>query len=269
MKPELLDKLLYFYWDNEQFFVFDTLKIFSDKIKMMDVDINGNRMRPISMNLGLTTGNKNYYNDKYKLIDLQSVYTNPLLYKKNDPLWYDYELEGFSASEFGLFSMFENIENVKIPKSVFVIDSPQDVYLENMVYAALARGGKGFAFWRDGDTQPEIETKTWWDDFPRISKDMNKLLPLIKTPHWTDWELLHSLNDDEDGIVVGKRDYDSKRCMIVASRSEKDEVVTFTTPDRDMGDLYNYLDNTLVAEAVGKSVKVSLTPHQSGVYCWK
>jgi hypothetical protein len=269
LKPELLDKLLYFYWDNEQFYVFDSLKMFSDKIKIMDVDEDGKRMRPISMNLGLTTGSKNYYNDKYKLIDLQSVYINPLLYKKNDPLWYDYELEGFYASEFGLFSAFENIENTKLPKSVFVIDSPQDVYLENMIYSALARGGKGFAFWRDGDTQPAIETKTWWNDLPDITARLNQLLPLVRTPHWTDWELLSSLKDDEDGIVVGTRDYDSKRCMIFASRSDNNELITFTTPDRNMTDMYDFFDNTLVAKAEGKSTTISLSPHQSGVYCWE
>jgi hypothetical protein len=266
--PKLLDKLLYFYWDNEQYDVLDSFTKFTDKIKTMDVDADGNRLRPINMNLNLTPGHKNYYNEQYKLIDMQSVYANPLLYQENDRGSYDYELKNWYNTEFAHFSVFEHLPNVTIPKSVFLVDSPHDTYIENIIFAAIARGGKGFAFWRDSGSQPEIETKVWWDSFPQTVAKIEKLLPLIREPHWTNWKLEYSEFDDEDGIVVGKRDYNDKRCMVVASRADISKTITFSTPDRDMGTLYNFFDNSLVASPSAGSVTLSLPAHGSGVYCW-
>ncbi len=266
--PKVLEKLLYFYWDNEKYLVFDSFKIYSDKIKIMDVDANGNRNRPIFMHLDFTAGNKNYHNDIFSLIDIQGTYANPLLYQENDRLSYSYDFKGYYNAEFANLSMFENISNTKIPKTIFVINSPQDANLENSIFAALARGGKGFAYWKDGGSQSEIETRPWWNNFPSISSKIEKLKPLLKLAHWTNWQLLSTLKDDEDGLVVGKRDYGLKRCMIISSRSKSGESVTFTTKDREIADVYDFFDNKVVASGVGHSFTLSLTPLQSGVYCW-
>ncbi len=266
---DIFDKLLYFYWDNEKYEVSKSLKKFTDKIKIMDIDANGKRYRPINMNLGLTEGSKLYYNDTYKLMDIQSAYVNPIIYQENDVESYGYEFKGWYNSEFSDFSVFENIENTRVPKSVFVVNSPQDEQLENIIFAALSHGGKGFAFWRDSGSQAEVETKSWWNSFPSIASKLNQLLPLIRQPHWTNWVLEYSEHDDEDGVIVGKRDYDNKRCMIVASRANIDKNITFSTPDRDMGEVYNFFDNTLVSSSNGESVTISIPAHGNGVYCWK
>jgi hypothetical protein len=190
------------------------------------------------------------------------------LYQENDRLSYSYDFKGHYNAEFANFSMFENISNTKIPKTIFVINSPQDANLENSIFAALARGGRGFAYWKDSGSQPEIETRPWWNDFPSISAKIEKLKPLLKLPHWTNWELEYTLKDDEDGMVVGKRDYGLKRCMIVSSRSNKNETVTFTTADKEIGDVYDFLDDKVVANGTGHSFTLLLSPLQSGVYCW-
>jgi len=266
--PMLLDKLLYFYWDNEKYLIFDSLKIFSEKIQEMDVDKNGKRLRPIYMHLDFTTGNKNYHNSEYQLIDIQGSYANPLLYQNNDFFSYPYELAGHYNAEFSNFSVFENIPNVTTPKSIFVLDSPQDDYFENTIFAAIARGGRGMSYWRDSGSQPTIESRTWWSNFLNITNKIKKLQPLIQTPHWTKWELEYTLKDDEDGIVVGTRDYETKRCMIVASRSNKQEKVTFTTKGKKIGNIYDFFSGTSVAKGDGDSFTLTFTPHQSGVYCW-
>jgi len=266
--PDIFDKLLYFYWDNEKYEVSKSLKKFVDKIKIMDVDANGKRYRPFNMNLSLTEGSKLYYNDTFKLMDIQSAYVNPIIYQENDVASYGYEFKDWYDKEFADFSVFENIENMRVPKSVFVVNSPQDDQLESIIFAALARGGKGFAFWRDSGSQPEIETRLWWNSFPSLATKLNQLLPLIQKPHTTNWVLEYSEPDDEDGIIVGKRDYDNKRCMIVASRADISKTISFSTPDRDMGTLYNFFDNSLVASPSAGSVTLSLPAHGSGVYCW-
>ncbi len=69
--------------------------------------------------------------------------------------------------------------------------------------------------------------------------------------------------------MVGKRDFEDKRCVIFASRSDSDKLVTFKTPDRVMGDWYSYLDNTQVATSKGNSVEFVIKAQDSGVYCWK
>jgi hypothetical protein len=267
--PDIFDKLLYFYWDNEKYEVSKSLKKFTDKIKIMDIDTNGTRYRPINMNLNLTEGSKLYYNDTHKLMDIQSAYVNPIIYQENDVDSYGYEFKDWYNKEFSDFAVFENIENTRVPKSVFVVNSPQDAKLESIIFAALARGGKGFAFWRDSGNQPEIETRPWWDSFPQISSKLNQLLPLIQKPHTTNWVLEYSEPDDEDGIIVGKRDYDNKRCMIVASRADSNKTITFQTPDRNMGTLYDFFDNSLVSSPSEGSVNLSIPAHGSGVYCWR
>jgi len=266
--PHILDELLYFYSDNELYLLFDSFKIFSDQIKKMDVDEKGNRIRPIYMHLDFSAGNKNYYNESYQLIDIQGTYANPLLYQENDLISYGVEFKGNYNAEFSNFSMFENIPNIKIPKTIFVINSPQDTHIKSTIFAALARGGKGFAYWKDSGSQPEVETKSWWSDFSNVTSKIEKLKPLLRTPHWTNWELNYTLKDDEDGIIVGKRDYGSLRCIIASSRSKKSEIITFTTPNSDIGDVYNFFDGSVIAKGDGDSFSLSFDPLGSGVYCW-
>ncbi len=266
--PKLLEKLLYYYWDNEKYLVFDSLIKFSHMIQTKDVDENGVRNRPLYMHLDFTAAGKNYYNDKFKLIDMQGAYANPLLYKEDDLINYNYSFKDYYNAEFANFSMFENVPNSKIPKTIFVVNSPQDVHLENTIFAALARGGRGFGFWKDGGSQADIQTRPWWNSFPDIVVKINKLKSLLRTPHWTNWDLEYTLRDDEDGLVVGKRDHDSKRCMIFASRSTKSEIVTFTTADKNISRVYDFFDNSTIAHGNGKSVILKFSSKQSGVYCW-
>ncbi|MCH9812483.1 MAG: hypothetical protein K0U47_00905 [Epsilonproteobacteria bacterium] len=267
--PKLFDKLLYFYWDNEKYLILDSFKRFSDHIKEVDLDAQGNRMRPIYMHLDFTTGNKNYYNEAYKLIDIQGAYANPLLYQENDLVNYSYAFKGNYNAEFANFSIFENLSNSHIPKSIFVINSPQDAKLENSIFAALARGGRGFAYWKDSGSQPAVETRPWWGSFPMISAKLKRLESFLRTPNWSSWELHSTLTDDEDGLVVGKRDFANQRCMIFASRSAKEEVVTLSTPDQNITKVYDLLDNHLVTEGVGSHMTLTLAPYESGVYCWE
>ena len=264
------DKLLNFYWDNEQYDEWDSIRILSNKIKEVDIDNNGNRIRPIYMHLDFVAGNKNYYNESYKFMDTQGTYANDLIYKANDVQSYGVEMAGGYNAEFGNFSLFENINKIKTPKSIFVINSPFELdNIETLLFAALARGGKGFAFWKDGGSQPAIETKPWWNDFDKVAKKVQKLLPIIREPHWTSWELKYNKTDDEDGIVVGTRDYNGKRFMIISSRFDNNENVTFTTPDKNISDVRDYYTNEIVAKGLGNSFTLEVLADKGGVYYWE
>ena len=269
--PNVLDKLLYFYWDNERYHLFDTVKHFSDAIKRIDVDTNGKRKRPFMMQLDFTMANPHYVNDTYKLVDFQSCYANPMVFEANDPQNYQgVEFKGNYDGEFANFAIFENIPGVKVPKTVFVINSPfGDKYLANTAFAAFARGGKGFAYWKDGGSQPKIETKEWWKDFNQTTSMMRQLLPLLRKPHWVNWELNSSLPDDEDGLVVGKRDFGEKNCIITASRSSKAEHVRFTGSGISDGtEVSDYFTGKKVAVWQKNAFELNFTPRGYGVYCW-
>ncbi len=270
--PEILNKLLYFYWDNERYQLFDTVKHFSDTIKSLDIDGQGNRLRPFMMQLDFTMANPHYSNDTYALVDLQSCYANPMIFEANDPQNYQgVEFKGNYDGEFANFAIFENIPGVRVPKTVFVVNSPfGDVHLANTIFAAFARGGRGFAYWKDGGSQPKIETKSWWKDFNKTTEMMQQLLPLLRMPHWTSWELNVSLPDDEDGIVVGKRDFGSKHCMITASRSAKMERVHFhDLSSRNESMVWDYFTGEKVAMMKEGVFELLFTPRGYGVYCWE
>ncbi len=264
------DKLLNFYWDNEQYDEFDSIRLLTDKVKEIDIDKNSNRIRPLYMHLDFVAGNKNYYNEKYQFMDIQGVYANDLLYKADDIQSYGVEMQGNYNAEFSNFSLFENINRVKTPKSIFVINSPFELdNIEVLIFAAIARGGKGFAFWKDGGSQPSIETKAWWSDFDKVTQKIQKLLPIIREPHWSDWELKYSKADDEDGLVVGTRDFNNKRVMIVANRSDTQTNVTFTTPDKVIGGVRDYYTGEIVANGIGNSFTLTVLANGSGVYYWE
>ncbi|HHD72827.1 MAG TPA: hypothetical protein ENL02_02790, partial [Epsilonproteobacteria bacterium] len=216
--PSILKKLVYFYWDNERYRVFESLKKFTDTIKSIDRDPEGTRNRPIAMQLSFSTGSAHYSNTAYRLVDLQGLYANPMIFEDNDPVNYDgIMFKGDYDAEFANFAIFDHIPGVTIPKTVFVVNSPfGDKHLDNTIFAAFARGGKAFAYWKDGGSQPKIETKSWWTDFNQTAAKIQAMLPLLRQPHWTSWDLNVSMPDDEDGLVVGKRDFEEKRCMIIA-----------------------------------------------------
>ena len=269
--PEVLKKLLYFYWDNERYLLFDTVHHFTKTIHEIDVDESGKRLRPFTMQLDFTTANPHYVNELYQLVDLQSCYANPMIFEENDPQNYQgVEFKGNYDGEFANFAIFEHIPGVRIPKSVFVINSPfGDKHIANTIFAAFARGGRGFAYWKDGGSQPAIETKVWWKDFNQTVDKMQKVLPLLRTPHWTDWKLESSLRDDEDGLVMGTRDFGDKRCMIVASRSNKEEKVRFSglgTADGTV--VIDYFTGAKAAVWKEGAFELSFSARGYGVYCW-
>lgn len=270
-QPELFAKLLYFYWDNERYQLFDTVKHFSDTIKKIDVDAAGRRYRPFLMQLDFSTANPHYINDTYQLADLQGLYANPMVFEDNDPQNYQgVEFKGYYDGEFANFAIFEHLPGVKVPKTVFVVNSPfGDKHLANTVFAAFARGGKGFAYWKDGGSQPDVTTKPWWNDFAQTTAKMQQMLPLLRQPHWTSWDLNVSLPDDEEGIVVGKRDFGEKRCMLYASRSNKAERVRFGSDDIEDGRaVIDYFSGQEVAQWHEGAFELSLKPRDYGVCCW-
>ena len=271
-RPDVLEKLLYFYWDNERYLLFDTVRHFSETIRRIDVDATGKRLRPFMMQLDFTMANPHYLNDTYRLIDLQSCYANPMIFEANDPQNYQgVEFKGNYDGEFANFAIFEHSPEVKIPKTVFVVNSPfGDRHIANTIFAAFARGGRGVAYWKDGGSQPPVETKTWWGDFQNVTQKLQKLAPLLRTPHWTQWRLHSSVPDDESGVVFGTRDFGGKRCMIVASRSDRNETVRFDAQDPvpEGTAVIDYFTGKTVAQWHQKYFELNLAPRGYGAYCW-
>ncbi len=270
-KKELFDNLLYFYWDNETYLLFDSIKRFSDAIKRSDVDENGVRYRPFMMQLDFSTANANYVNEDFSLVDLQSGYANPMIFEANDPQNYQgVNFKGNYDGEFANFALFDHIPGVKIPKTIFVVNSPfGDKHIENTIFTALARGAKGVAYWKDGGSQPSVETKAWWKTFDKFSDKLKQMLPLIRTPNWTSWSVDRSLRDDEDGLVIGTRDLENKRCIIYASRSDKEEVVHITTQNvKDDQQIVEYFSHKVIGSWKDCSYDMTISPRGYGVYCW-
>ncbi|MBN1672662.1 MAG: sigma-70 family RNA polymerase sigma factor [Kiritimatiellae bacterium] len=79
------------------------------------------------------------------------------------------------------------------------------------VYNAIIAGAKGITYWRDGYGEgsrkefpelPPIDEQPWWPEFPRIRREVDRLLPIIRRPHWTSWRVTAST----DALRFGARD---------------------------------------------------------------
>ena len=269
--PELFSKLLWFYWDNERYHLYESVKRFSDAIKRLDVDASGRRYRPFLMQLDFATAAPHYHNGQESLVDLQGLYANPMVFEDNDPQNYDgVEFKGYYDGEFANFSIFSHVPGLTMPKTVFVINSPfGDKHLANSVFAAFARGGKAFAYWKDGGSQPPIESKPWWEGFDVKMKMFEALLPLLRSPDALSWELTATLPDDESGLVLGIKDFGAKRCMLYASRSDKAETVRFGGAAGAEGSaVLDYFTSERIARWHAGAFTLKLAPRDYGACCW-
>ena len=216
------ENLLLFYWDNEvnhdQWQVpVDVIKT----IKSVDVDSSGKRLHPIYALQGT------YCNARVHaargLVDVSGTYFGGSAADTGGASQGGYE---------GLF-ILDRHEKQTSPAAFAQfngVNGPGDMRLR--LYNSIIMGAKAMGYWRDcykacgkefQKSVGPVDKKAWWPDFPNLRREVDKLLPIIREPHWTSWKV----NVDAPGNVhVGTRDHKGEGYLVLVNQQSKQQEVT-------------------------------------------
>ncbi len=252
--------MLSYYWDNEDLNEWDSVKQITTRLKALDRSgsANGKQSFPIYMNSMHMIANPLFMNDDYHFIDLQGCYINPIINPHTG---------GYQA-EWAMFLAADRMQGIKSPTGLGIINVPHEGdHIEPLIFAGIARGMRGFSFWRDsyaGKSEYEIENRAWWSTFDQTAEKINDMLPLIRQPHWTDWKLESSIPEREDTLVVGKRDLEGRRHIILASLSDHEQTVTLTT-DQVVNEIRDYFTGEIVTTPESNRFSITIEAHGTAV----
>jgi hypothetical protein len=131
------------------------------------------------------------------------------------------------------------------------------------LYQIIIAGGKGFSHWKDNARGPS-EARSWWAGLPQLRQEVERLLPLIRQPHWTAWQLTSS----EASLTVGTRNYRGEGYAIVLNGRAAPVKTTFAihglsyTPKA----VRDYFTDQVVAPVSDQSFTVALEGRATAVY---
>ncbi|MCD6497898.1 MAG: hypothetical protein J7M25_06270 [Deltaproteobacteria bacterium] len=199
----LMGSLLFWYWDNEHVYGdWDVPVAVTSTIIDEDQDGNGNRMHPIyalNGNFGLT---RIYQSSRQTLIDVTGTYMSR-------------SVDGFQVQDM--------VGAQSVPPSIAQIQLGIGERFRPSLFAAIAVGARGMGHWRDRYGTDPVEGRAWWSQLPQIRRDIDAMLPLIRTPHWTDWSLTCDGGPD---VTVGTRTMDCRGYVIAANASQDEVTMT-------------------------------------------
>jgi hypothetical protein len=217
------DNFLWWYWDNENEWdewsnPMGMLQTITDQDRT--VVGSGTRMHPIFVLQGSYNAARSYhYTGQANLTNVLGTYA-------------DAGATGGSGHAGG-FDVLQRLQNQTIPPAIVdanIVQAGAPVgTVRSYLYKFLGRGLKSWIMWRDcyvpcGDADP-VDQAGWWPDIPNLRHELDALLPLIRTPHWTTWTVSHTGGVD---LHVGTRDYTGAGHLILLNDTASPKTVTFT-----------------------------------------
>lgn len=207
----LSDSLLFYYWDNEN----EQIDEWQVPLAVTQRIRAHNTGHPIYMLMGNEGLTRKYKNANVDMIDLTGDYMN--ISRERDHTG---------------MTIADNVENQRAPLSIAQLNFGTGLRFKARIYAALAKGAKGFGVWRDdylqaGTQAGPIETTPWWEELPQIRRELDQITDLIRQPHWTQWQA----SVDSDAIDVGTRDHDGHGVIILANETAEDVATSITLTD--------------------------------------
>jgi hypothetical protein len=139
--------------------------------------------------------------------------------------------------------------------------------MRKRIYNSIINGARGMAYWRDcynpncqadwGSALPPIDQFPWWDDFPNLRVEIDSLIPVIRSPHWTSWEVTGQYSGQ---VSWGTREVDGQAYIILVNNEEKSNSVTFDLSEVPYAvvSVVNYFSGNKVADVSGNSVTIDL-----------
>lgn len=139
------------------------------------------------------------------------------------------------------------------------------------VYNILIAGGKAFGIFRD--RYPPVyhkilgvENSRWWDELPKLVDEINKLMPIIQEPHWTEWQV----SADTENLGIGTRDHDGFGYILVTNNNPFSMKTTFTihgTPALSTTrTVIDYFQGNVVTAVEDSQFMLTLLANSTNVY---
>ena len=250
------DRLLLYYWDNEN--NYDAWEVPVDvmgTIKRIDVDALGQRLHPVYAlqgNYGIAR-----VHAARGLVDVSGVYVDGMA----DPAG------GAGTGDLGGLFILDRLEGQTSPAAFAQfngVDGPGDMRLR--LYSSLILGAKAMGYWRDCyqacdeafmKSVGPVDAKPWWPDFPNLRREVDRLLPIIRQPHWTSWTVEV---DPPNTVLIGTRDYNSEGYLILVNQTSRPQTIKLRWHGLPYvaGDVHDYFSGGRIASANAGSSTVTL-----------
>lgn len=211
---KLADNLLFYYWDNEN--NHDQWEVPAAVIRTLrsiDADAAGKPLRPVYALQG--EFNIARVHAARGLVDVSGTYFG-----------------GAPGDGAGLFFL-DRLEGQSSPAAFAQFNGVRGAgEMRLRLYSALLLGARAIGYWRDAygtvsrrenpDVGP-VDEKPWWPDFPNLRREVDRLMPLIRTAHWTAWT---ARVDPAASVEVGTRDHNGEGYVFLVNRTERPQMVT-------------------------------------------
>jgi hypothetical protein len=219
---KLADNLLLYYWDNENSHEqWDVPAAVIRTLRAADADAAGRPLRPIYALQG--EYNIARVHAARGLVDISGTYFGGAAAATGG---------AGTGDDAGLFFL-DRLEGQSSP-AVFAqfngVDGAGDMRLR--LYTALLTGARAIGYYRDAfgpenrRAEPAVgpvDEKPWWPDFPNLRREVDRLLPLIRAPHWTTWT---ARADPSGSVAVGSRDHGGEGYVLLVNRTMRPQTVT-------------------------------------------
>ncbi len=235
----LWNQLLFYYVDNEFYHLNNNFSHIVDLIHQQD-----NNLHPIYMLSGAYGMARKYNN----YIDFTGTYVAE---------------DGYETPIIENFEILDNTPNQKQPVVFAQINRGVGKNFRAIFYSALAKGAKGVAFWRDGGSAGKIDQRPIAKQLPVISKEIQKLLPIIQTNHKNNLKL----SCENKNIVFGTRLYKNRGYIIISNPSGNRQKGLFTLNNISYKakNIKEYFSNKEITKIENNKFSITLDKYEAKV----
>lgn len=159
------------------------------------------------------------------------------------------------------FTILQNVEGNTRPSSISQInyadDHPGQFRLR--VYNSLIAGARGVGYFGDGLLgRATVEESVWAADMPALPNEIDSVIDVIRTPHWTTW----SADSPTENVRIGTRHLNGSGYLIVANQTTSTQEITLDVADLPYspGALKSAFDGSEVATFDGNQVTFQVAP---------
>jgi hypothetical protein len=123
----------------------------------------------------------------------------------------------------------DNQQNNTMPAVYMQVNSFVGEAFPPLVMSGIARGGRGYMYYRDGDilgTHNDVTEDPWWDNHPQLVTDIEAMLTagLLQQPHWANWTIAVA----SSSVACGVRDLNNVGYLICTNVTSGAVNTTYT-----------------------------------------
>lgn len=218
----LANRLLFYYWDNENNHdQWDVPASVIRTVREADADASGRPRRPVYVLQGELNVARTHA--AHGLADVSGTYVGGGALRE----------EGSHRHEEDTLFLLDHLQGQSSPAAFAQFNEVNDAgEMRRRIYISLIAGARAIGYWRDCyDSQScsdspavgPVDKKPWWPDFPNLRREIDRLMPLIRMPHWTTWQ---AHLEPDIAVDVGTRDYAGESYLFLINRTTHPQTVT-------------------------------------------